>query len=82
MSISVTFNGSVYNVPQYNDTGWAQNSGNLTLYLVALGQALSGWTGDITLTNPGSGVILADLANGHTYRVMMVNGILSTELVT
>lgn len=82
MSIAVSYNGNTYNVPQYNDTGWAQNSGNLTLYLVALASGLSGWTGDITLVTPGSGLILTDAVNGHTYRVLMYDGQLSSELVT
>lgn len=82
MSIAVTFNGSTYNIPQYNDTGWAQNSGNLSLFLVAVAQSFGGWTTDIILTNPGSGVIIADAYNGHTYRILMANGIVSTQLIT
>lgn len=82
MSIAVTFNGSSYSIPQYNDTGWAQGSGNLTLYLVALSSALSGWNSDITIIPAGSGIILTDAVNGHTYRVLMYNGVVSTQLVT
>lgn len=82
MSIAVTYNGNSYNIPQFNDTGWAQNSGNLTLYLVALATGLSGYNGDITILPAGDGVILTDAVNGHTYRVLMYNGVLSTELVS
>lgn len=82
MSIAVTFNGNAYNIPQYNDTGWAQNPGNLTLYLVALSSALSGWSGDITILPSGAGLILTDAVNGHTYRVLMYNGVISSELLT
>ena len=82
MSVSVTFNGGSYNIPQYNDTGWAQNPGNLTLFLVALSSALSGYNSDITILPAGAGVIMTDAVNGHTYRVLMYNGVVSTQLVT
>lgn len=36
MSTNVTVSGNVYTVPAYNDTGWAQGSGNLTQLLIAL----------------------------------------------
>lgn len=36
MSTPITFNGSNYNVPSFGDGGYAQGSGNLSLYLVAL----------------------------------------------
>ena len=82
MSIAVSYNGNSYNVPVYNDTGWAQNAGNLTLYLVALASGMTGWNGDITILPAGSGLILTDAVNGHTYRVLMYNGVISSELVT
>lgn len=82
MSIPVTYNGQSFNVPQYADTGWAQNSGNLTLYLVALASALSGWNSDITILPAGSGLIVTDAVNGHTYRILVANGVISTQLVT
>ncbi len=82
MSIAVTYNGATFNVPQYGDVGWAQNPGNLTLYLVALATGLASWTTDITIVTPGLGLILTDAVNGHTYRVLMYNGVLSRELVT
>ena len=36
MSTPVTFNGVVYSIPAYQDTGYAQGSGNLSSYLIAL----------------------------------------------
>ncbi len=36
MSTVVTLNGQQYTVPAYNDTGYAQGNGNLSLYLVAI----------------------------------------------
>jgi len=39
-------------------------------------------TGDITFTTAGSGIILTDIANGHTYRILMSNGIISQQQVS
>lgn len=36
MATSVSFNGVVYSVPAFGDTGYAQGSGNLSAYLIAL----------------------------------------------
>lgn len=36
MATTVSFNGSSYSVPAYNDIGWAQGPGNLSSYLVAI----------------------------------------------
>lgn len=36
MPTNVTFNGANYSVPLYGDSGWAQGSGNLSSYLVAI----------------------------------------------
>jgi hypothetical protein len=36
MATNVVFNGINYSVPSFNDTGYAQGPGNLSLYLVAL----------------------------------------------
>ncbi len=82
MSVPVNFNGTTFNIPQYNDTGWAQNSGNLTLYLVALASGLSGWNSDITILPAGAGLILTDASDGHTYRILMNSGQISTQLVS
>lgn len=36
MSTPITFNNISYSVPAYNDTGYAQGSGNLSSYLIAI----------------------------------------------
>src|SRR5579864_1379588 len=36
MATPVTFNGVVYSIPAFGDTGYAQGSGNLSSYLIAL----------------------------------------------
>lgn len=82
MAVPVTYNGNVFNIPQYNDTGWAQNTGNLTLYLVALASGLSGWNSDITILPAGAGLIVTDASDGHTYRILTNNGQVSTQLVS
>jgi hypothetical protein len=82
MSVAVTYNGVSYNIPQYNDTGWAQNPGNLSLYLIALATGLAGYAGDITILPVGAGLIVTDAFNGHTYRILVANGVVSTQLVT
>jgi microcystin-dependent protein len=51
MATIVTFNGVNYSVPAYGDTGWAQGSGNLTQYLIALATGSLQQTGGLfTLT--------------------------------
>lgn len=37
MSTPVVINGTTYNIPAYNEVGWAQGSGNLSSFLVAVG---------------------------------------------
>jgi trimeric autotransporter adhesin len=60
MPQTVTWAGTQYSVPNYQDTGWAQGSGNLTNYLVALpAGALQITGGNFTLT--------ADTNFGATY---------------
>jgi hypothetical protein len=60
MPQTVTWAGTQYSVPNYQDTGWAQGSGNLTNYLVALpAGALQVTGGNFTLT--------ADTNFGATY---------------
>jgi hypothetical protein len=52
MASNVTLNGISYIIPAYNDTGWAQGAGNLSLYLVALATAtLQPTGGAFTLTS-------------------------------
>lgn len=36
MATTVSFNGTNYSVPAYGDTGWAQGTGNLSSYLIAV----------------------------------------------
>lgn len=36
MSTTVSFNGTNYSVPAYGDSGWAQGTGNLSSYLIAI----------------------------------------------
>lgn len=82
MAVSINYNGNTFSIPQYGNTGWAQNPGNLTLYLIALASGLSGWNSDITILPAGSGVIVTDATNGHTYRILVNNGVISTQLVS
>ena len=63
MSTPVTFNGASYSVPAYNDSGWAQGSGNLSLYLIAIAQGTLQTTG-------GSFTLSADVNFGSTYGVL------------
>jgi hypothetical protein len=47
MSTPVVYNGISYSVPSFGDTGYAQGSGNLSLYLVALATGSLQTTGGI-----------------------------------
>lgn len=60
MSTPVTYVGTQYNVPAYQDTGWAQGSGNLSSYLIALA------TGSLTLSG-GSFPLTADADFGANF---------------
>lgn len=52
MSTLVTYNGVQYTVPAYQDTGWAQGTGNLSSYLIALATgSLQQTGGAFTLTS-------------------------------
>lgn len=66
MPTPVVVNGVTYEVPLYNETGWAQGSGNLSQLLIALAAASSG-SNFLTLTavttSPQTG------ATAHTYLV-------------
>jgi hypothetical protein len=63
MSTPVTFNGVVYNIPAYNDTGYAQGPGNLSSYLVALA------TGTLQPSG-GSFPLTADLNFGSSFGLL------------
>lgn len=60
MSTPVTYNGNSYNVPAYQDTGYAQGTGNLSSYLIALA------TGSLTLAG-GNFPITSDVNFGASF---------------
>jgi hypothetical protein len=60
MSTPVTYVGSTFNVPAYQDTGYAQGTGNLSSYLIALA------TGSLTLSG-GSFPLTADANFGGSF---------------
>lgn len=60
MSTPVTYVGTQYNIPAYQDTGYAQGSGNLSSYLIALA------TGSLTLSG-GSFPLTADADFGANF---------------
>lgn len=60
MSTAVTYVGNQYNVPAYQDTGYAQGTGNLSSYLIALA------TGSLTLSG-GSFPLTADADFGGSF---------------
>lgn len=60
MSTAVTYNGTSYNVPAYQDTGYAQGAGNLPSYLIALA------TGSLTLAG-GTFTLTADADFGANF---------------
>lgn len=76
MATSVTYVGNSYSVPAYNDTGYAQGSGNLSSYLIALA------TGSLTLSG-GSFPLTADANFGSSFGLVAlylkaVTGTIST----
>lgn len=60
MSTPVTYIGNSYSVPAYQDTGFAQGSGNLSSYLIALA------TGSLTLSG-GTFPLTADANFGGSF---------------
>jgi hypothetical protein len=60
MSTPVTYVGNQYNVPAYQDTGYAQGPGNLSSYLIALA------TGSLTISG-GSFPLTADADFGGSF---------------
>ncbi len=60
MATTVTYNAIQYRVPAYQDTGYAQGSGNLSSYLIALA------TGSLTLSG-GSFPLTADVDFGASF---------------
>lgn len=65
MSTVVTYVGTNYNVPAYQDTGYAQGAGNLSSYLIALA------TGSLTLAG-GSFPLTADVDFGANFGVKSI----------
>lgn len=60
MSTPVTYNGNSFNIPAYQDTGYAQGTGNLSSYLIALA------TGSLTLAG-GNFTLTADVNFGANF---------------
>jgi len=65
MATTVNYVGNNYSVPAYNDTGYAQGSGNLSSYLVALA------TGSLTLSG-GSFPLTADANFGGSFGLVSI----------
>lgn len=64
MATPITFNGAAYNVPAYNDSGWAQGAGNLSSYLIAIASGTLQTTG-------GAFTLSADANFGVSYGVVL-----------
>lgn len=65
MATLVTFNGSSYSVPAYGNSGWAQGTGNLSSYLIAIAAGTLQTTG-------GTFTLSAEVYFGATYGVKAV----------
>lgn len=65
MSTPVTYVANQYNVPAYQDTGYAQGAGNLSSYLIALA------TGSLTLSG-GSFPLTADANFGANFGLVSI----------
>lgn len=74
MSTPVTYSGTSYNVPAYQDTGYAQGSGNLSSYLIALATAVP-YNGsvDITISGAGKGLVVTSPDGTKTFRIYVDN---------
>ncbi len=60
MATAVTLNGAAFSVPAYNDIGWAQGTGNLSAYLIAIASSTLQQTG-------GAFTLTADVNFGSSY---------------
>lgn len=60
MSTTISYVGTSYNIPAYQDTGYAQGAGNLSSYLIALA------TGSLTLAG-GTFTLTADVDFGANF---------------
>ena len=63
MATTVSFNGTSYSVPAYGDSGWAQGTGNLSSYLVAIAAGTLQTTG-------GTFTLSANVDFGATYGIL------------
>ena len=63
MATVVSFNGASYSVPAYGDSGWAQGSGNLSSYLIAIAAGTLQTTG-------GTFTLSANVNFGATFGVL------------
>ena len=63
MATTVSFNGTNYSVPAYGDSGWAQGSGNLSSYLIAIAAGTLQTVG-------GTFTLSADVNFGATYGLL------------
>ncbi len=63
MATTVSFNGTSYSVPAYGDTGWAQGTGNLSSYLIAIAAGTLQTTG-------GTFTLSANVNFGATYGLL------------
>lgn len=66
MPTPVVVSGTTYNVPLYNETGWAQGAGNLSQLLIALA-AVGASSAFMQITSVSTTPITG--ATGHTYLV-------------
>lgn len=65
MSTTVTYAANQYNVPAYQDTGYAQGTGNLSSYLIALA------TGSLTISG-GAFTLTADANFGASFGLVSI----------
>lgn len=63
MATTVSLAGTNYSIPAYSDSGWAQGSGNLSSYLIAIAS--------VTLqTSGGTFTLTADVNFGSSYGIL------------
>lgn len=78
MGTTVTVSGINYTVPAYNDTGWAQGTGNVSQLLIALA-AVTASTPSFMQTSVVT-VSPTTLVSGHTYLVNTTSGAFTLNL--
>jgi len=78
MSTPVVLAGNTYNIPAYNDTGWAQGAGNLSLYLIALAAVAGTQAPLIQLTSVSASP--TSITTGNTYLVNTSVGAITLNL--